>query len=125
MRALLAAALMLSTAACSTDWPEPGKAGMAEFAKPAPAPGAVATALERHLDCSLQRRDTIVQAAADSGHDTGRAAALDQLAARAQREVLGGLPDDGARTLQRFDQEAAVLGLVLHVPPSSPRQCSA
>ena len=125
-RTALALAVPLVASACGS-WPAEGQGGMAEFATPAPAGGSQIAPLQRHLTCSLQRAAVVVQAAEQTGQNTGRVALLDTVAARAQREVAGGLPGDAARTLSQLDRDVDVLGVALRVAPvpPDPRHCTA
>jgi len=118
LRTIAAAALAASLAACST-WPAEVGGGVAEMAPPAARPDPGYAALERHLDCSLHRTAAIAEAAAAAGQNTGRAALLESMAARAQREFAGRLPNDANRTLSQLDREADLLGVVLHVDPQT------
>ena len=126
LRTALALAVPLLAGACGS-WPAPGQGGMAEFATPAPAGAPETVPLQRHLTCSLQRAAVVSQAAQQAGQNTGRVALLDTVAARAQREVAGGLPGDAARTLTQLDRDVDVLGVALRVAPvpPDPRHCTA
>lgn len=128
MRNLIVLLFALSAAACTTAWPDEGAGGVAELRAPAPPgqklPPKVAVAA-RHLECSAQRFEKVAQAVDASGHGTGRVALLGQELNRARRELAGSLPDDAEHTLSSFDQEVAVLGLVVHAEPPGPGHCTA
>jgi len=131
MRNLIVLAFALCTAACNTAWPVEGSGGMAEFKSPE-MPAQVTTVtkprlvqIEHHMDCSQQRFAVLSRTTGGTGQHTGRLAQLGQELNRAKRELAGLLPEDADRTLHQFDQEVAVLGLVVHAAPPDSGQCTA
>ena len=103
--------------------------GAAEFKPPVAAARERKTPLlvkvERHMDCSLQRFAVVARTVQESGQRTGQLGQVELLLNHAKRELAGRLTDDAERTLTAFDQQVAVLGLVVHAEPPDPGNCSA
>ncbi len=108
MPRLHALGMLLRVSACG-HWPQTGGGGVAEFATPSAPVPVTDAALAVHLDCSLAKVTVLAQASSRSGMATGQVVQVDLLAARAQREVAGRLPQDAGRTLQLLDTHVAAL----------------
>lgn len=112
---LVQATLLAALPACTT-WPPPGRGGAAELGRPAPAPAD--EALAARLACALARFDAVRATSLDQRILTGRAAEAGEMAARAQREVQGGLTRDAAQSLDRLEAETLAISIQL---PGGPR----
>ena len=120
---LAAAALGLVLGACSS-WPPPSQGGAAERGgRAVPASGAD-PALVARLSCSLARFRSVQAFALDRRLLTGRVAAAEEIAARAQREVHGGLAGDAAGTIDLLDAETVAIAAALPgAPRGNPPEC--
>jgi hypothetical protein len=115
---LLAALLMLGLAGC-TAWPPPGQGGAAERGR-ASLPAGTGPALATRLSCALGRFEQARRASEEAGMLTGRVDAAAEVAARAQREVHGGLTRDAALSLDRLEAETVALLVQIPGPPQPP-----
>jgi hypothetical protein len=111
-------ALAAQAAGCASDWPVPGRGGMAETKWPAaatlippPPPG-----LHQRLTCTLDHFTALRDASTRTGRSTGEVGLLALSASRAQREYAGGLYGDSARTLTMLDKDIDHLRGVLALP---------
>lgn len=120
MRRSIALALIGPLAACSASWPPAVGGGMAETAPP---PAASGRAIDRHLACSVRHLDVVVRQARTTSRLTGQADVLELEAARARREVAGGLTADADRTLTRVDHDTRSLAAALAVPAEEIAAC--
>jgi hypothetical protein len=76
--------------------------------------------LRTRLDCDVAKLDSLGEMAQAQGRLAGRVELTRRTAARAQREYLGGLPDDAAATLDQLERETSGIRLALGTLPANP-----
>ena len=122
LRPVLPAALALLLGAC-TAWPPPGRGGAAERGQQGIATEGATLALAERLGCARARLAGLRAVAADRQLLAGQVATAEETAARARRELHGGLTRDAALSLDRLEAETAAIsaGLPGPLPGLAPR----
>ncbi len=114
--------MVLALAGC-TNWPPPGRGGVAELHAPAPLLTTPPDRLGEGLACEVARVDSLQQQSNRHGVLSGRLVLLQAVSAGVQREYHAGLRADAARSLQALRDRTNALGPDLPPGFSLPPEC--